>query len=536
MTNPWGSTLTTLRKEKEQKFEVYLTKGVQVNPKAYCCDSNTINDAKPPVAILTVTPNPINEGENATLDLSSSYDPDGVGIADPAGYELWDGIGGNYPATKTQLVNYPNAGRYEAQGVVTDASGLKGEASTWVDVIGSANPVEPPGSDGKVVYVATHNGGIARCDDITASPRVWTAINNGLTGNALHVWRMRFDPSWQEGNKRAVIVTEAGVYTADDVDGTPTWECKLSLADMRTLVSDANAMFAGFCYSWNAPAAFSAPLVTSSIYEDDYIGIFVGYITPYVSFYCWYCHSHDWGDSWTAVNLATWFTLGQDTFHIFQGGGYSNHFNDRLTFLAMWTNSTKRVIRSTDGGHVFSELCTIAAISGTQRHRWGIPYKKLDGSVNVDEDEVWIANPLAAPGSSASVKFSSNGVCGTYSNKGPSAPNVMGMGQSVHNPQFRAACDWDTPTANVPHVWYTKDGGGTWALGWTGAANQLNSALSGFPYNGQLCYWGGSAPSNAVYLRATGDFFAHVLDITGDINTKLTNPVRPTAIIPDWTA
>lgn len=285
MTTPWGD-LATYRQKKRQKFEVYLTKGRQVNPKAYCCDSNTINDAKPPVAILTATPSTIYEGENVTLDLSGSYDPDGGGIADPGGYEIWDGIGGNYPATKTQVVNYPNAGRFEAQGVVTDVTGLMGQASVWVEVLsapGGDNPPEPPGGWRKKQHILTRAKGVYYTEDFSGpggGNPTWMPTNGGL--DSLVCVQGVPDP-WEPAERQFLIAGAAGsrkVYRRI-VSVSDDWVPVLTNAEAVALTGSVSGTIHWICGNINRQGYFYV-LFNSALTDN---GI-------------WCLRTPDYGDNW----------------------------------------------------------------------------------------------------------------------------------------------------------------------------------------------------------------------------------------------
>jgi len=314
MTTPWGD-LATYRQKKRQKFEIHLTKGVCVNPKAFCCGDNTINDAKPPVAILTATPASVYEGENVTLDLSSSYDPDGVGIADPGGYEIWDGIGGNYPATKTQVVNYANAGRYEAIGVVTDATGLKGQASVWVEVLSSNgdNPPEEPGEWCKELYVSTLVNGIYHCEDFSGpggGNPTWSQVNTGLGANTTQC--INGDP-WNNGDPQYTRTAEPKIYKRSNGG---SWSVILDSTIVQTVTGE----------TIQSGLEMIGPEV--NVNAEGHLYALVRFRRVSDSAYCLYFFkSTDRGDNWASVFIvgSVWDRLNPEVLRVGALQGSSPH-------------------------------------------------------------------------------------------------------------------------------------------------------------------------------------------------------------------
>ena len=123
-----------------------VTVGLTVTDERAAPDTRTgsttrvVNVTRPPVANFTATPNSVNPGGTVQFDGSTSYDPDGDGIAL---YE-WDFDGnGTYDAAGTSPTishPYPTIGTFAARLRVTDGLGVTGTKSLPV-VVTNAVPV-----------------------------------------------------------------------------------------------------------------------------------------------------------------------------------------------------------------------------------------------------------------------------------------------------------------------------------------------------------------------------------------------------------
>jgi len=319
--------------------------------------------------------------------------------------------------------------------------------------------------------------------------------------------------------KRAVISTQTNIYTGSGIDGTPTWTSILTLAEARTLTGDAG--LDGFVgpKTWIAAGRVAGNLVTSSIFEADYIGVFAYTLSGAQNVQHYYLHSHDWGDTWTAVTLA-----GTDRLIV---PSYSNHIFDKIHIMHFYKSLVANPDRgcyeySNDGGHTFSRVDFTVADQpgGLQLRDWGIPYKKSDGSINSAEQECWLTDYNAGVGST---KYTAGPIWTTYTDRGDAAmaPGGERHAQSVHTPLHRTMIE-NRSAGTTCYMWVTIDGGVSWTAPWSIDDSYYIVCLAGFPYSGDYFYWGGyRADANAVYTWYTRDGFVTTVDFRGNITAIL---------------
>ena len=137
---------------------------------------------------------------------------------------------------------------YGALGVTGDYPGS--EPTPTVPPLPSEPPIiDPPAppvgpsttpGDGSRVYVATDKG-VAICDNFLTSPS-WTAINSGLSGDALDVYRLLFDPWSSDGVKLATafISTKNGIWKGTGLP-SPTWTQVLDATAVEALIGTNDA-------------------------------------------------------------------------------------------------------------------------------------------------------------------------------------------------------------------------------------------------------------------------------------------------------
>ena len=95
-------------------------------------------------------------------------------------------------------------------------------------------PEKPPAFSGRCLVAG--DDGIWLTENFLATTPTWTALNDGLTGDALTVWALEEDPN-NPGEWWAA--TTNGLYYNSDLlgDPMPTWTQLLSLADIGTIAT-----------------------------------------------------------------------------------------------------------------------------------------------------------------------------------------------------------------------------------------------------------------------------------------------------------
>lgn len=183
--------------------------------KTHCCtDPNELGivGGKEPVAVLSLSPNPVFAGDNVSFDGTASYDPDGS----IASYAFTFESGTPSSSTSSSgTVSWASPGVYEVILIVTDGTGKKSlPAIIEQEVLG------PDGA----YFIATDSG-VYFTED---GGQNWTAKNTGLSGDALTVNDLKIDPATQHlshDEKTLWIATDDGPYVSHD--GGDTWTQKL---------------------------------------------------------------------------------------------------------------------------------------------------------------------------------------------------------------------------------------------------------------------------------------------------------------------
>ncbi len=411
-------------------------------------------------------------------------------------------------------------------------------------------PEEPPApptttmtGDGSRVYLATDRG-IAVTSNLLAGSPTWAAANNGLSGDALDVYRFLFDPFSSNGTymTTAYLVTKGGVYKATDLP-TPTWTCLLTLSQIRTMLQSHSGEWA-------------SALLTRELILPINIPNYVGFVVdaPYESFgwqaYLWYFYSTNGGSTWHVVNLSTpkgnienfgvpglagsdgWYAL--PTFP-------SHKVANTIWHVQQTTeNPTKRVVKSVTGGANWSN---VAAWVNAGTEAIVIPYADAAGVSYAGDGRAWRG---AVPNPSGVYATGVNGIQllpNWPSESGALAKGAVGM-LSLWNIDLCTWDEdyvyglegWDYSTGNqgvTQKVWSTNTGGGTWQsvdVGW------VPRALSALPANAQFCVVAGSQYTGVACgrVKLSLDGGITFVDKTGDLVTVLPNIARTRSIVPDW--
>lgn len=193
--------------------------------RAYCCNissADIMGVSKQPVAVLSISPNPVCLGEAISWSFVGSYAP-GSTITSRS-INFGDGNSSN-PAAVSGTHTYAAAGSYTVSATVTEGLGTTQTVEVEVNVIDCTDAIVLG-----YAYIATDGGGVYY-RDFTASVPAWTAKNDGLSGNALNVNYMVMRPG--DKHKPAdvqelLIATDDGLYRTKN--GGTGWE-KLILPD-----------------------------------------------------------------------------------------------------------------------------------------------------------------------------------------------------------------------------------------------------------------------------------------------------------------
>lgn len=232
MTTPPFSDDFTTKLKQATAWRFYSKLGPRFTPRFFCCDDPNamgLSAGKEPVAVIELDPNPCLVGDSVAFDGTASYDPDGS-VASYA----WTFPGGT-PSSSTSdsgSVSWAAAGEYEVSLVVTDGTGLKSSPARRVVQV-----YEPQGE----YYLATENGVYYTGD----GGQNWTALNTGLSGDALKVKDIKVDPATRHlpaAYRVLWIATEAGVYVSPNGGGF--WAEK-SPASVPNTWSDSTAPAVG---------------------------------------------------------------------------------------------------------------------------------------------------------------------------------------------------------------------------------------------------------------------------------------------------
>lgn len=232
MSTPPFSSDFVAKLKQATAWRFYSKLGPRFTPRFFCCDDPNalgLSEGKEPVAVLELDPNPCLVGDTVTFDGTDSYDPDGSITA-----YAWTFPSGT-PSTSTSgtsTVSWAAAGEYEVKLVVTDGTGLKSTPARQVQQV-----YDPQGE----YYLAAENGVFYTSD----GGQNWTAINTGLTGDALKVKDIKVDPATRHlpGAQRVLwIATEDGVYVSpqERLSGLRFWS-QVNPASVPNSWSDGTA-------------------------------------------------------------------------------------------------------------------------------------------------------------------------------------------------------------------------------------------------------------------------------------------------------
>lgn len=410
-------------------------------------------------------------------------------------------------------------------------------------------PPDPPPAnvmgDGSRTYLATDKGVLYTDNFLTESP-TWTAINTGLTGDALNVIRFLFDPWSSDGISLtgAYIVTKDGVYKNSSLP-SGAWEQVLSPAEMQSLIgANAGASILQFTRELAVP-----------ITRENYVAVIgIKSLSP-SGHKKYYVYSTDGGATWQANTTNYWFTSGAPAANGFDTYAYL-HYSDNSwnkVYLSVWSGSwwnssshaeITRLFVSEDSGATFTYEGTMGG-SGNRANYLHFPYANSEG-IPYEDTKVWRSYMIV--GGTKEIEYTDTfpdpiSHTETYpSDYTSSGCDLTGIGNSY----LMDTCTWNDNYVYVLLVYgstysmaYTNDGGATWEFvnitSVPGESKHM-SALSALSGNALVCITANCASGTPGTARAylTQDGGATWGDRTGDANTVLASISEVRSIVPDW--
>lgn len=193
--------------------------------RAYCCDIDTdaiMGVAKEPVVIADISPGVVCLGEAISWDISDSYAPGSTltGWTIDFGDEVGSTGGADFPNDDTSgAYVYGETGTFTIEIEIEEGLGKTQTSSVEVTVVSCGETLAGESWS----YLSTDGGGIFVIDWTEASPE-WTAINGGLSGDALYVRHFALTPASRELPQSLHVLwaaTKAGIFKTED--GGNSW-------------------------------------------------------------------------------------------------------------------------------------------------------------------------------------------------------------------------------------------------------------------------------------------------------------------------
>jgi PKD repeat protein len=266
-TDPFTGALVTRLQDRIQAYRFNCVMGEVAAFKFYCCDNAPVLGVeKPPVCIMSVTPETQCTAVNVTFNIDASYSPTGNLAGQPWRIDYGDGgfAAGNWGPPGNQLYAYAAAGIYTAEAYVTDTLGVRGTTEVTVEVVACA-------SDAVLIeqmYALSQTAG-PHVRDMTVAVPAWAQRIVGLAGNWLNGRDLKLDPHRKHlpyGARHVWIATQAGV--AKSTDDMANWSRLYNLMnDPRNTAGDGvppvKANLDWVCIAFN-------PLVRDEVYVLAY--------------------------------------------------------------------------------------------------------------------------------------------------------------------------------------------------------------------------------------------------------------------------
>jgi hypothetical protein len=213
-TDPFTGPLITRLQDRTQAYRFSCVIGKIAHFSFYCCDGAPVLGVdKPPVCIMSVTPETQCTGVNVTFDIAnvpSSYSPTGSLVGGAWRIDYGDGNfnAGVWGPPAPQGNVYVAAGIYTAEAYVTDTLGVRGTTEVTVEIVDCA-------ADSVLIeqmYALSQAAG-PHVRDMTVTVPAWAQRIVGLAGTWLVGRDLKLDPHRKHlpfGSRHVWIATQAG--------------------------------------------------------------------------------------------------------------------------------------------------------------------------------------------------------------------------------------------------------------------------------------------------------------------------------------
>ena len=221
MTSPLdAATLDRLKARNQSVHWVAILKEIRTFS-AHCCDINSgaiMGVAKEPVIRFTLNPNPVCLTADISWDLTDSYAPGSTITSWEVDWDDTTSDSGGAIGSASGTHTYAAAGLYTVEVTIVEGLGKTTTHTYEVNVLecGETKSVS------SWSYASTDGAGVFYTDWTVASPE-WTAVNDGLEGDALFVQSLVMDPKTRDlGHNVHIlwIATDGGLYTTSNGGGT----------------------------------------------------------------------------------------------------------------------------------------------------------------------------------------------------------------------------------------------------------------------------------------------------------------------------
>lgn len=410
-------------------------------------------------------------------------------------------------------------------------------------------PPSPGEGDGSRLYVATDQG-VARGDTMLTTPG-WTAINTGLSGDGLNVFRMLFDPWSSDGTQLtgAYLACKDGIYKGAGMPN-PTWTKVLDDTTLLSLIGPDQL---------TPPNSHFTRELVLPINIENYVGAFVkrsvdggpsGNLAEY--HYVW---STDGGATWQANTTNWWldFINASGTGNLTGADGYIGPFlwpshktagtiYMTAALVTWWDHAGvtggPQLFRSTDSG------ATWAYVGSYNGPDWQpyiiIPYADATGTPYLDDSVAHATHSGFGANDGRAMEhtatFPEPFLPTLWDPEG--SADILGTGTWLHD-----ICTWNENArymiTNGGGMWSTQDGAVTWAYNdpASGGIDCMYQCLSALPSNALFCAAagiGGYAGPTIHFVQMTLDGGTTWTDCLSNLDTVLPGITSLRSIIPDW--